>query len=385
MKSFKKIVCIIALGMLLPGILHTPPLAEAASGKVQTVSKPAIRIYLNNSQITSSAGFPSLVNGTVMVPLDGFYVSGATVTYDERTQIIAIDNVITKGRIKAGSRSAAVNGKTVTYAAAPQQINKSLYIPLRFVSDAIGGSLTWNPDTRQALISYPEYVGDGTTNKDAYFLNGVNGTLYKRDAAGVVRSLGISPAKLQQGYIAGARITSMKIAEDADLVTIQYSYGEPSINLDIINIFVKKGVLMRQSTVHYWQYAPVEDLKVYEGNAVLNDGHSVRLIAPDGSVKQTWNIAKIAGTPDVSYSIEAIGENYLIVRNSQEGLLTLIDTGTNQAVLLYEEFGINPLDMPGFKYDGIKFAGTSDDGSELKFDFTSAKKEQKTYTYRLGG
>ncbi|WNS44715.1 copper amine oxidase N-terminal domain-containing protein [Paenibacillus sp. MMS20-IR301] len=380
----KKIIQAMGLGMLIMGAVHSPGEAAAASAKVQKISLPAIKVYLNNSQITSSVGYPSLVNGTVMVPLDGFYVRGGEVTYDKGRQTITIVNVFTKGSIKVGSKNAVVNGKKVTYAAAPQQINKQLYIPLRFVSDAIGGALKWDAASRQAFISYSEYTGEGRTRKDAYFLNGVTGTLYKRDEAGVVHSLGATTAKLDPYFISGAQVTHVRISDEADLVTIQYSYGEPSINLDIIRLFVNKGVIMRQAKVHYWQYAPLEELKVYEGNAVMNDGQSFRLIAPDGSVKQTWNIAKLAGTPDVSYSIEAIGENYVLARSSDEGMLTLIDTGANRAVLLYKEFGINPLDMAGFKYDGIKLTGTGGDPSELEFEFTSGKKESKTFTYRLG-
>lgn len=277
-----------------------------------------------------------------------------------------------------------VNGKQITYSAAFQQVNKQLYIPLRFVNDAIGGSLKWNEDSREALISYPEFVGDGQTSKDAYFLNGVDGTLYKRDAAGVVHSMGASATKLEPYYIAGTRLTSVKISKDADLVTIQNSSGEPSVNLTVFNLFVKNGAILRQSTAHYWQFSPLE-LKSYGGNAVMNDGHTVRLIAPDASVLQAWNVSKLAGTPDQTYAIEAIGENYLVARSSQEGFLTLIDTGANRAILLYKEFGIDPLDMTGFKYDGIEFAGSNDDKSELRFKLTGSKKESKTFMYRLGG
>ena len=372
----------IGLSMLIMGVFHTPSPVTAASAKAQTASSP-IRIYLNNNQITSSSGYPSLLNGTVMLPLDGLYVSGAAVNYDETTGVISIENMFTKGSMKIGSRKAAVNGKMITYPAAPQQINKHLYLPLRFVNDAIGGSLNWNADSRQAFISYPEFVGDGKVNKDAYFINGVNGTLYKRDAAGVVHSLGASTAKLEPGYIASTQITSVKISEDADLITIRNSNGEPSMNLTVINLFVNNSVILRQSTANYWQFSP-EDVKISDGNAVMNDGHSVRLIAPDGSVQQTWNLSKLAGTPNESYAIEAIGEGYLIARSSGEGMLTLIDTEAKQAILLYKEFGINFTDMPGVKYDGIRFTGDSEDKTELQFEFTDTKKEKKTFTYRLG-
>lgn len=210
----------------------------------------------------------------------------------------------------------------------------------------------------------------------------MNGTLYKRDIAGVVRSLGVSTAKLEPGYTGNSQISFVKITEDTDLVTIRISSGEPSMNLTVINLFVKKGAILRQSTGHYWQFSP-EDLKIYNGNAVMNDGHVIRLIAPDASVKESWNLSKLVGEPDFSYSIEAIGESYLIARSSQEGLLTLIDMEAKQAILLYKEFGINPSDMPGFKYDGIIFTGNGKNKSELQFEFTDTKKIRTAFTYQL--
>lgn len=383
MRKLIKIILVLGLSVTLSVIVpSTFSVVSAASGITQSSYTP-IHIYLNNTQITSSAGAPSLRNGTLMLPLDGLYISGATVNYDEHTKMITIANMFTKGSIKVGSRYALVNDKRVVYSESPQQINKQLYLPLRFVNDAIGGSLNWNADSRRAVINYPEFVGEGKLRNDAYFLNGVNGTLYKRDTAGVIHTLGISSAKLEPGYIGDTRITFVKISEDADLVTIQNSSGEPSMNLTVINLFVKKGAILRQSTGNYWQFSP-EDVKIYGGNAVMNDGHYIRLIAPDASVKATWNISKLAGEPEVSYSIEAIGENFLIARSSQEGLLTLIDLEANEAILLYKEFSINPIDMPGFKYDGIHFTGKGENQSELQFEFTNNNKDKSAFTYQLG-
>lgn len=381
MKILKKIIRSIGLSVIIIGLVNsTPSIVSAASAKAQSSKTSVIHIYLNNKQITSSSGNPSMLNGTIMLPLDGLYISGATVHYDERTKMISIANMFTKGTMKVGSRYATVNDKAVVYSEGPQQMNKHLYLPLRFVNDAIGGSLNWNDESREAVISYPEFVGDG--NNDAYFLDGVSGTLYKRDTAGIVHSLGVSTAKLDPAYIGNTQITFVKITEDTDLVTIQNSSEEPSMNLTVINLFVKKGVILRQSTGHYWQFSP-EDLKTYNGNAIMNDGHYIRLIAPDASVRESWNISKLAGEPDVSYSIEAIGENYLIARSSQEGLLTLIDTEAKKAILLYKEFDINPSDMPGVKYDGIRFIGSGKNKSELQFEFTNKHTIKTAFTYEL--
>ncbi|MBY3619526.1 copper amine oxidase N-terminal domain-containing protein [Acinetobacter sp. CUI P1] len=384
MKTLKKIIRVIGLCIIIIGLVHsTPSIVSAAAEKAQSFKTPVIQIYLNNTPLISSSGVPTLLNGTIMIPLGGLYISGATVNYDESMKMISIANMFTKGSMKVGNQKAIVNGKAVVYSEGPRQINKQLYLPLRFVNDAIGGSLNWNAKSRKVVISYPEFVGDGKISNDAYFLNGVSGALYKRDTVGVVRSLGVSTAKLEPGYIGNTQVSFVNIAEDTDLVTIRNSSGEPSINLTVINLFVKNGAILRQSTGHYWQFSP-EDLKIYNGYAVMNDGHVIRLIAPDASVKESWNLSKLAGEPDVSYAIEAIGENYLIARSSQEGLLTLIDMEAKQAVLLYKEFGINPSDMPGFKYDGITFTGNGKNKSELQFEFTDTKKIKTAFTYQLG-
>lgn len=68
-----------------------------------------------------------------------------------------------------------------------------------------------------------------------------------------------------------------------------------------------------------------------------------------------------------------------------EGMLTLIDTAAKLTVLLYKEFGIDPLGMTGFKSDSLKFTRGSEGESELRFEFTGRKKEKKAFTYRLGG
>ncbi|WP_430734263.1 copper amine oxidase N-terminal domain-containing protein [Fodinisporobacter ferrooxydans] len=43
-----------------------------------------------------------------------------------------------------GSQTAAVNGKSVSLDAAPQIFNGSTYIPLRFVAESLGKSVTWD-------------------------------------------------------------------------------------------------------------------------------------------------------------------------------------------------------------------------------------------------
>ncbi|WP_341347901.1 copper amine oxidase N-terminal domain-containing protein [Paenibacillus sp. FSL H3-0469] len=161
MITFKKLMQIIGLSVLVTSVTHSPAPAVAASATTRsaTAGASAIQVYLNNERITSTAGGATLINNTVMLSLDKLYVRGAAITYDEHSRMLTIQNLLTQGSMKIGSTNASVNGKQITYSAAFQQVNKQLYIPLRFVNDAIGGSLEWDAVHREAFISYPEPAG----------------------------------------------------------------------------------------------------------------------------------------------------------------------------------------------------------------------------------
>jgi len=372
---------VLTLGILISIIasLSFLPLVSAAGGKDANAAakEPLVKaIYLNGWQIASSAGFP-VVKGTIMIALEGLIIEGISVSYDEKSQVIAVKNVLTAGTIKVGSKTGAINGKKIMYTAEPQRINKQLFVPLRFINDAIGGKLEWNAPGRYASISYPQFVGGGA-DSGGYLLDGLNGILYQRDDQERIRRLGVSTVKLDPGYISWTRITATKVSEDADLITIINNYGEPAINEAVYTLFVKKGKILRQSYAHYWQFTP-EDIKLYNGDAVMNDGHQVRLIGSDGSVKSTWNVSQLAGNPQANYAVEALGEGYIVARWSEEGLLTLIDLRTKKSIILFEEFKINPADNPGY----LRFVGSDENQMELKFVFTNKDKQEITYTYKL--
>jgi hypothetical protein len=218
---------------------------------------------------------------------------------------------------------------------------------------------------------------------DGYFLDGMSGILYMRDVEGRIRRLGLSTAKLEPGYIAWTRMVTTKISKEADLITITHSHGEPASNVEIYTLFVAQGKILRQSHAHYWEYIP-EDIKLYMNNAVMNDGRVVRVIGADGTVKSSWNVAKLAGKPKGNYAVEAIGQNFIVARWSEEGMLTLIDLSTGKAAILFEEFGIDREAVQGyFRYDGIRFSGSDADETELLFTFTDKDEQVATYIYKL--
>lgn len=96
---------------------------------------------------------PVNVNGNVMVPFRAIFESlGATVKWDGATQTVTATKEGKTIVLKIGSTTAYVNGVPVTLNAAPQLINGSTMVPIRFVSEALGGLVEWSNSSSSVIV-----------------------------------------------------------------------------------------------------------------------------------------------------------------------------------------------------------------------------------------
>lgn len=139
--------------------------AETLLGTTQYVESSRViqrqAALASNSKITvtingtkqSYAQPPVMKSGTTLVPLRGIFESlGAKVDYNAKTQAITATKGSTKVKLTIGSKKATVNGKSITLAVPAQTINGSTMVPLRFVSEALGANVNWNPSTNTVTI-----------------------------------------------------------------------------------------------------------------------------------------------------------------------------------------------------------------------------------------
>ena len=56
--------------------------------------------------------------------------------------------------LKVGSNTAIVNDKSLTLDVPPQIINGRTLVPIRFISEAFGAEVIWEPNTKSIKISY---------------------------------------------------------------------------------------------------------------------------------------------------------------------------------------------------------------------------------------
>ncbi len=125
---------------------------KGISLKPLSVSRYLIKVKINHAlQIFNQP--PVMTNGNTYVPMrDIFQKLGATVTWNAQDRSITAQRGDTTIFLKIGSRQATRNGTPITLDAAPQVINKTTMVPLRFIGEALGAQVSWRQDTRTVEI-----------------------------------------------------------------------------------------------------------------------------------------------------------------------------------------------------------------------------------------
>jgi phosphate transport system substrate-binding protein len=87
---------------------------------------------------------PVIQRETTMVPMRLiFEVLGADVDWDGSTQTITAKKAANTIRLTLGSRTATINGRTVSLTEPANLINNRTMVPIRFVSEALGARVEW--------------------------------------------------------------------------------------------------------------------------------------------------------------------------------------------------------------------------------------------------
>lgn len=111
-----------------------------------------IAVSLNNQPLATSAA-PVQMNGRTLVPLrDIFEALGATVDWNPAAQTILARQNGTVIGLAINNRTASVNGRPVDLDQAATLIGGRTYVPLRFVAEATGAKVNWNPTLQTVSI-----------------------------------------------------------------------------------------------------------------------------------------------------------------------------------------------------------------------------------------
>ena len=135
------------------------------TGDGQTV----ITVTVNNEAVPFEKNdAPVMIGGRVMVPLRGVVERlGGTIQYDAATRVITGGqaNLEKQFRLRVGSDQALVNGKEQTLDTPARVLHSVTYVPLRFVSEALGADVRWDSAKRTVTIMADGYSADVKTAK----------------------------------------------------------------------------------------------------------------------------------------------------------------------------------------------------------------------------
>lgn len=113
-----------------------------------------VQVTVNGRSVEFNAAQPQMSNGHVLVPLRGVFEQlGAQVLWNAKTQSIQADGGGHSVRLSIGSYDASVNGQAVSLDTTPALVNGSTMVPLRFLSQALGAKVDWQPQNNLVAIT----------------------------------------------------------------------------------------------------------------------------------------------------------------------------------------------------------------------------------------
>ncbi|WP_426447988.1 stalk domain-containing protein [Paenibacillus sp. S-38] len=136
-------------------------IAVDAPGSGQT-SASVISVLLDDERVFFEKA-PVLESGTTLVQFRPLFEKlGFTVEWEAGTQTVRAEKPGVKLSLQVGNRQAVLNGTPTLLQEAPQNREGNVMIPLRFVGEATGYSVSWDGESKTVRLQKPYWaVSDG--------------------------------------------------------------------------------------------------------------------------------------------------------------------------------------------------------------------------------
>ncbi|MGE5701903.1 MAG: stalk domain-containing protein [Clostridia bacterium] len=113
----------------------------------------AVKVILNGKPLSFPVP-PVIKNGTTLVPLrEIFEALGASVTWNAETRTVSASKANTTIRLVIGSKTATKGKQNIALSQPAQIMNGKTFVPLRFVSEALGAQVKFDAATKTITIT----------------------------------------------------------------------------------------------------------------------------------------------------------------------------------------------------------------------------------------
>ncbi|MFM9279261.1 copper amine oxidase N-terminal domain-containing protein [Paenibacillus jiagnxiensis] len=196
--KFFSSVCIFSLLVLLTSSVYLEK--GSAAGAYLNGS-----ILLDGKKLELSA-LPIIKNGTTMVPFRPIFEAlGLKISWDNKSKNVTGEKENVSIKMQNGKTSAILNGKNVTISEAPFIEKNTLYVNLRFVSEATGAYVKWDSSKKEVAIQSKtdQAVSEVNTSNSNSILaknNGVSISSAAPEQNGVFKQLTVSTSSMKKTF-----------------------------------------------------------------------------------------------------------------------------------------------------------------------------------------
>ncbi len=141
--------------LVLPAIAEPPNFGTPPSGEVPLLFNDH-HVYAKPDRVKAGRVLAAIVRGnTVLVPLRSmFEAMGATVNYDASTKTVSVSKSGADVKVTVGRPEVVINGETRPLDVPPEIYQGTLVVPVRVISEGMGGYVQWVPDQHTVVIRY---------------------------------------------------------------------------------------------------------------------------------------------------------------------------------------------------------------------------------------
>ncbi|MBW4085607.1 N-acetylmuramoyl-L-alanine amidase family protein [Paenibacillus sp. S150] len=146
--------------LLLLFVLVLPEQGHAAAGNN--------KIFLDGKELTAGQNVPvENVNNSIMVPLRMIAENlGYKVDWDQKSKTVTIEQQGKTIKLVVNQTAASVDDKTVVLTTAPLLRSDTTLVPIRFIGEQFGLTVTWDNTAKIVNLITPEIPGNNTGTGD---------------------------------------------------------------------------------------------------------------------------------------------------------------------------------------------------------------------------
>lgn len=129
----------------------------------QSVARNTIRLTVNGEDVTFATTQPYIKNGVTLIPIRGVFEKiGAKVDYDAKTRKVMAYKEGIEILLSIGSTAALVNSHEHFVSVPPEIVSGSTMVPLRFISETLGATVSYDGHSNWINIYVPQHEDDLT-------------------------------------------------------------------------------------------------------------------------------------------------------------------------------------------------------------------------------